>query len=55
MDKQDNVITILEARLDEAQKHLQKLANKAQRYGTSRITWTLGERRRAGARAGVHD
>ena len=43
MDTPDNVITILEARLDEAQEHLQKLANKAQRYGTPRITWTLGE------------
>ncbi len=43
MDKPDNVITILEARVEEAQEHLKKLARKAQRYGTPRISWTLGE------------
>jgi len=43
MEAQDNVITVLEARLEEALEHLGKLAKKAQRYGTPRITWTLGE------------
>lgn len=39
----DNVITILVARQEEALEALGKLAKKAQRYGTPRITWTLGE------------
>ncbi len=43
MEAQDNVITILVAREEEALEALGKLAKKAQRYGTPRITWTLGE------------
>lgn len=39
----DNTITILVARQEEALEALGKLAKKAQRYGTPRITWTLGE------------
>lgn len=38
----DNTITILEGRLEEALEALTKLAKKAQRYGTPKITWTLG-------------
>lgn len=39
----DNTFTILVAREEEALEALGKLARKAQRYGTPRITWTLGE------------
>lgn len=41
----DNTITILEARREEALEALRKLAKKAERYGTPRITWTLAPAR----------
>lgn len=37
------VYPVLAYRLEEALESLKKLAKKAERYGTPRITWTLGE------------
>lgn len=38
------IVPVLAYRLEEAQDALKKLAKKAERYGTPRISWKLGER-----------